>query len=125
LGKAYLARYYDDLKHPLTIGFFIGQILCELDYAVNIMEQILNVKDGNGNEIPSPYKRAAMEKNPDLITNNFIFQKISKKDFMEKPHQGFAIHIDPINGYKELEAKGLNISNKYDGLIADIKFKFE
>lgn len=125
LGKAYDARYFDDLKSPLTIGFFIGQVLCELDFAVDIMERVLNAKDGNGKEISSPYKRAALKGDQDLIYNNFIFLKISKKDFMEKIDQGFAVYIDPINGYKEIEAEGLNICNKYDGQIADINFNFK
>jgi hypothetical protein len=125
LGKAYTARYYDDLKQPLTIGFFVGQLLCELDFAVNIMEQIMTVKNTKGEIINSSYQRAASVQDQDLIFNNYIFQGLTKKAFMELPHQGFAVHIDSVNGFNEIQVDGRNISNTYEGTIADISIKFQ
>jgi len=124
LGKGYRARYYDNLTQPLMIGFFIGQFIGELDYAVNILDQIMTVSDENGNVITSPYRRAVNEKKPDLLENNYIFEGVSKKEFMERPAQGFGVYIDPVKGFNELEISGKDIKNSYDGMIAYIDVNF-
>lgn len=124
LGKAYQARYYDNLASPLMIGFFINQVICEMDFTVNFLEQIMTMKDGNGNIIKSSYKRNVENGNVDLLDNNYLFLNISKKDFMEQPDNGYGVFIDSINGFREIELNGKNIINKYDGLIKDITLDF-
>ncbi|MDB5200245.1 MAG: hypothetical protein JWO92_2208 [Chitinophagaceae bacterium] len=127
LGKAYETRYYDDLKSPITIGFFVNQFLCELDYSVNFFENVLyeNIVDENGNKVPTLYKRYASETNPELVLNNYLFAGISKKECMEQPDYGYCIYINPDkwNGNILTEAHG--VKNEYDGRMTLITINFK
>jgi hypothetical protein len=44
LGKAYQARYYDNLTAPIMISFFKNQLIGELDYTVNFIEKYSDFK---------------------------------------------------------------------------------
>jgi hypothetical protein len=125
LAKAYKARYYDNLSSPLMIGFFVNQVLCELDFIVNFFDNLIKLTDSKGEAIKSAYKRASENKAVDLITNNYLFLEISKKEFMERPDKGFGVYIDSINGFKEFEIEGTGVKNQYNGTIAEINLKFE
>ncbi|MGF7074732.1 hypothetical protein [Mucilaginibacter sp. R-33] len=125
LGKIYQARYYDNLASPLMISFFINQVICEMDFTVNFMEQIMTMTDGNGNIVKSAYKRNVEKKNADLLDNNYLFLNISKKEFMEQPDNGYGVFIDNINGFKEFEVIGKDIKNQYNGFINDITLNFK
>lgn len=95
LGKAYKFRYYDNIKEPDTIGFFVNQFLGELDHTVYKLEQLFIVKKQNGSDWQSPYKKAINKKDQRLFENNFILNRIDKKEFMEEETDGFALFFDP------------------------------
>lgn len=119
LGKAYQTRYYDDLKSPVTIGFFVNQFLCELDYSIDFFENVLyeNIIDEKGNKVPTLYKRYASEKKAELILNNYLFMGISKKECMEQVDNGFCIYINPDRWNGNILTEGHGIKNSYDGRI--------
>ena len=125
LGKAYQARYYDNLTQPITISFFINQLLGELDFTINFIENLITLKTPNGEPFKTPYKRAIDENVLDLYFNNYILQKIPKKEFMEAVDNGFAVYIDYNNNIKEFEVQGTNIRNRYDGTIWEINLEFK
>jgi HEPN domain-containing protein len=126
LGKAYRARYYDDIKEPITIGFFVNQFLCELDYSIAFFENILykDILDDKGNQVLTFYKRDVAAKNPDLISNNYLFSEMTKKDFMEQPDNGFCIYINPNRWNGNILVEGQNVKNTYDGRITLININF-
>ena len=42
LSKAYKIRYYDNLSTPITISFFVNQLIGELDYSlIEVLRSIL------------------------------------------------------------------------------------
>ncbi len=124
LGNAYKSRYYDNLKEPITISFFVNQVIGELDNIISFIENfvIISIKDKDGEIYKTPYKRAIDEKNEDLFKNNYLFNGLTKKEHMEKPDKGYGIYIDPLDPVGEIEAFGENIVNKYDGEICIINF---
>jgi len=126
LGKAYKARYYDNLEEPITIGFFVNQLIGELDTFVSFIENfvIKEIKDQNGNIIKTPYKRAYGAKNEHLVKNNYLFEGITKKEYMERPDDGYAIYVDPNQPFEEYVALGKGIINKYNGSLTEINFNF-
>lgn len=126
LSNAYKARYYDNLQEPLTIGFFVNQLIGELDSFVSFIENfvITEIKDLNGNIVKTPYKRAYEEKNEQLIKNNYLFEGITKKEYMERPDDGYAIYVDPNQPFEEYVALGKGIVNEYNGSLTEIKFNF-
>lgn len=127
LGKAYRTRYYDDIKAPLTIGFFVNQFLCELDYSIDFFENTLyeNIIDEKGNRVETLYKKYASEKNNTLVLNNYLFNGLSKKECMEKPDQGYCIYINPDNWNGNILIESQGVKNKYEGKITLITVDFK
>jgi len=126
LGQMYSIRYYDDIKVPVTIGFFKGQFLGELDSIVHYFETkvITGLKDAKGDEIKTPYRRDADSKDEKLTLNNYLFNGLTKKQHMEKPDHGFAVAIRPDSlALGELRVSSAPISNSYDGRMAGIDIK--
>ena len=118
LEKAYKIRYYDKLKEPIRIGFFLNQFIGELDSIIHFLE----TTDTPG----LLYKQAIQNKDPNLYQNNFILNKQDKKDFMERPDTAFAILIE-IGSSTQRESKivGRDIVNKYEGRLAIFTDPFE
>lgn len=128
LGKVYEIRYYDDIKSPVTIGFFIDQFIGELDFVINMFETLVitDIKDGKGNVLKTPYHHAVESKDKNLFENNYLFSGITKKEHMEKLDNGFGMYIHPNSlAHGEIAITGKGIINKYDGLIWEIKVNFE
>ena len=115
LEKAYKIRYYDTLKKPIFIGFFLNQFIGELDYTIDSLEKRTNIN--------LLYTRAIRDKEPHLFKNNYILKKQSKKDFMEKPDFAFSIHIKIDSSVQTIETVmgKSGIRNKYDGCITEFK----
>ncbi len=111
LVKVYKIRYYDSIKEPILIGFYLNQFIGTLDETIHSLEKLVEDK--------TPYKRAAENKDSHLYENNFILKKKNKKAFMEKPDIGFSVRIN-IGAFVHGETiiKGENISNKYEGSMA-------
>ena len=124
LGKAYQARYYDNLNAPIMISFFKNQLIGELDYTVSFIEKIVTLKGDQGIELKTPYQFAVAGKEPDLFENNYVLNGILKRDFMEMPDEGFGYYIDVQKKYTALEVEGKNVVNVYHGKIAEINLKF-
>lgn len=124
LGKAYQARYYDNLNTPIMISFFKNQLVGELDYTVDFIEKIVTLKGENGQLLQTPYKWAIAGKESDLFENNHVLNGIPKKEFMEMPDEGFGYYIDINKKYMAIEVEGKNIVNVYSGRIAEINLKF-
>jgi hypothetical protein len=125
LGKAYQARYYDNLSQPITISFFVNQVLGELDFTINFIESLVTKKNTSGELFKTSYRRAVEENNADLYYKNYVLQRIPKKEFMEAVDNGFAVYIDCNNTMKEIEVEGTNIRNTYDGNIGEINIEFK
>lgn len=126
LAKAYRVRYYDDLNATVTIGFFVNQFLCELDYVIHFFETVLypNIEDEAGNQILTHYKHDAKLQTTYLVENNYLFMGITKKEFMEKPGYCFCIYINPFSFTGDILTRSKEISNTYDGRITLIKIEF-
>lgn len=125
LGKAYQARYYDNLSAPITISFFYNQLIGELDYTIDFIEKMVFLKNADGSALKSPYQRAFEDHNADLYHNNYLLNGIVKKDFMESTDTGFAVYIDSNNIHQELVIKGTDIKNPYTGTISEIIVEFK
>jgi HEPN domain-containing protein len=111
LVKIYKIRYYDNIKEPILIGFYLNQFIGTLDETIHSLEKLVEDK--------TPYKRAVENKDPHLYKNNFILNKKDRKEFMEKPDTGFAVRINiGLFAQSETIVKGKNISNKYEGCMS-------
>jgi HEPN domain-containing protein len=108
LRKAYLFRYYDNIKQPTTLGFFVNQFLGELDWTVYTIETLLIMHDGKGNPIDTRYKREVKEQQPQIFENNFVLNKIKKKDFMVRESNGFGLYYNPTT----MESYTINTKEK-------------
>lgn len=111
LEKAYKIRYYDRLKEPVEIGFFLNQFIGELDSTIHSLET---------SDMPGLlYSKAIRNEDPNLYHNNFILNKQDKKDFMEKPDTAFTIHIETGSSFhRENYVVGRDVINKYEGRMA-------
>lgn len=65
--KVYKIRYYDNLKEPILIGFYLNQFIGTLDDTIHSLEQLIQDK--------TPYKRAVENNDPNLYKNNFVLNK--------------------------------------------------
>jgi hypothetical protein len=118
LVNAYKIRYYDKLKEPIRIGLFLNQFIGELDETVHRFETSFN--------LPSPYKRAARDKDPKLYENNFVLNKEDKKKFMEQPDLAFSIYINVgPSSHHENTVTGKDIQIEYNGHLTEFKDPFE
>lgn len=123
LGKVYGIRYYDDVKTPVSFGFFINQFIGELDYVVHLMETVVitGIKNARGENMQTPYQRDVVERKPELYDGNYTLLGISKIEYMEQEDTGFAVYIAPDSlAHGELRVIGERIKNAYKGLMADI-----
>jgi HEPN domain-containing protein len=77
LEQIYKIRYYDRLKKPISIGFYLNQFIGELDNTIYLLETSLN-REASNNSI-TPYKRALKNKDTHLLKNNFVLNKQDKK----------------------------------------------
>ena len=127
LGKAYKIRYYHDNEETITIGFFLHQFLCELDYTIHFFENVVytGIKDGNDNEVLTFYKKYVHERNPNLTFNNYLFEGLSKNEFMERPGYGYCIYFNPKRWDGNILVEGHNVKNSYDGRITLINMNFK
>jgi hypothetical protein len=119
LGKAYSIRYYDDLKGPVSFGFFVNQFIGELDFSVHLIDSLFTFNEQN----KSAYQLAAHQRNEHLLHNNYIFQGITKKEHMEMPDNGFGVYIDASFPHGEVHATAKGIRNEYDGRIYIVNVK--
>jgi hypothetical protein len=118
LENAFKIRYYDRIKKPIFMGFFINQLIGELDYTIDFIERFI-ANTQNGGESMSAYNRAIRNNDSNLYENNFILSKENKKDFMEKPDVGFSIHLQIGSIVQEEKiVKGGSTRNKYEGQIS-------
>lgn len=118
LEKAFKIRYYDRLKEPVRIGFFLNQFIGELDDVVHQLETSIALQ--------TPYKRAIAANDPHLYENNFILNKLDKKEFMERPDTAFSVHIQiASSSHREDTVVGKDIINKYEGRLSIFKNPFE
>lgn len=118
LGNAFKIRYYDNIKQPVFIGFYINQFIGELDYTIDFLENFI-AKTENDGVLISAYNQAIKNNDSHLYENNFVLNKENKKDFMEKPDIGFSINIR-IGSLVQDEKiiKGGSTKNKYEGRIS-------
>ena len=118
LENAFKIRYYDRIKQPVFMGFYINQFIGELDYTIDFLENFI-AKTENGGVTFSAYKQAIKNNDSNLFENNFVLNKENKKDFMEKPDVGFSINIRIDSVIQEEEiVKGGSTKNKYEGQIS-------
>ena len=117
LSVAYKIRYYDNVKGELSFGFFINQVLAELDYTIDYLDSSIKIiGKTDGNDI-SPYKEAIRNKDEILFKNNYLLNKIEKKVFMERPSKVCNLYIDKEGRAFDLHLENLKIK-KYEGKIA-------
>ncbi|MCX6318489.1 MAG: hypothetical protein NTW29_14450 [Bacteroidetes bacterium] len=111
IQDAYKIRYYDNLKKPIKIGFFLNQLIGELDNTIHNIE----LSEVSG----LLYKQAIKEKNSHLYNNNFILNKQDKKAYMESPDTAIYIYIQIGTSLQnEKKVVGYNVVNKYEGRLA-------
>lgn len=94
LSQAYKFRYYDNIKGSDSFGFFVNQLLGELDFSIDLIESLMTFNDDNG-IIHTAYKRAVVEQNENLLLNNYVLNKIEKIDFMQQKSQAYGLYFDP------------------------------
>ena len=114
LVNAFKIRYYDKLKRPIIIGFYVNQFIGELDDTIDIIETYVLKTVSE-----TPFRRAIKSKDPHLYYNNFKLNNQDKKEFMEQPDDGFSIYVRSgtvVNEEKIVTTK--NFVNKYERQIA-------
>jgi len=121
LGKSYKYRYYDDVETPESIGFILNQFLGELDYTVAYMESAFILTNDKGERVESAYQKAIKNEDPAIVTNNYILQKIPKKEFMNRVSDAYAVYIDPVVVGYEVSVTGTNITPFYEDKINLVK----
>lgn len=116
LGKAYKYRYYDyeTVKQPDHFSFLINQFLCELDYTVGLIEKSISFKVDD-KIAETHYQKAIKEKNPHLFLNNYLLNKIPKKEFMERESKLLGIYVDPSFLGVEISITAIVPNPKYNG----------
>lgn len=118
LENAFKIRYYDKLKKPIFMGFYINQFIGELDYTIDFLEKFITTTQSGGQSL-TLYSKAVKNSDAHLYQNNFILKKENKKDFMEKPDVGFSIYIRVgCVVHEEKVVKGGSTRNNYDGRIS-------
>lgn len=118
LENAFKIRYYDNIEHPIFMGFYINQFIGELDYIIDFLENLI-AKTENGGVSNSAYNQAIKNNDSLLYENNFVLNKEKKKVFMEKSDVGFSIYIRIGSVVQEEKiVKGGSTKNKYEGGIS-------
>jgi HEPN domain-containing protein len=117
LENAYKIRYYDTLKKAIKIGFYLNQFIGELDSTINYLEKCT----GPG----LLYQTGVRNKEANLFQNNFILNKLDKKDFMEQPQTAFYILIQPNSMTQETKVVGRDIVKEYEGKLSIFTNPFE
>ena len=118
LEKAFQIRYYDKLKGPIKISFFLNQFIGELDSTIHFLETY---------DTPGLlYRGAIRNEDPHLFQNNYILNKQDKKEFMERPDTAFSIYIETgSSSHRENHVVGRDVVNKYEGRLAIFTDPFE
>lgn len=103
LGKAYDYRYWDYKTEIEYIGFPILQVLGELDFTINLFESTLETFDKeSGQVIDNWYWQAYNEKQKILTENNYLFQDLSKDEFMAQSMCIYSLRINPQKPNEQL-----------------------
>ena len=125
LGDAYALRYYDKVQGSISFGFFVNQLLAELDFTINLIDQRLSGKSEiTGEIVLSPYQIAVNNQDEIIYQNNYILNNIDKKDFMERVSKNYNLHIENNGHEHEIIGDGLRVE-EYKGKmirLLDIKF---
>jgi len=121
LGKIYKYRYLDVLEGRITIGFLTNQFLGELDYTVEKIDRLIQISSSDGTSLDSAYRRALKAKLPVLFQNNYLLNRIDKNEFMNRPSNGYALHLDPAIAGSTAIIHGTNLQPVYEGKMNLIK----
>jgi len=113
LSNVYKLRYFDNVQQGkgVSYGFFVNQIICEMDYIINLIEYSIEMKTSSGKDLKSNYKKDFEEGNLLVCDRNYLAEKIDKKEFMEKGSFIYIIrvmddgHIMEMNSTRELYTK--------------------
>lgn len=118
LQDAFRVRYYDKINEPIFMGFYINQLIGELDYTIDFIERFIANSQNDGKSM-SKYFDAIRNNDPHLYENNYILGEENKKEFMEKIDTGFSIYIHTGSEFHEEKiVKGGSTQNEYDGTIS-------
>ncbi|MBL1457346.1 MAG: hypothetical protein COA34_005690 [Methylophaga sp.] len=123
LSRVYELRYYDHIKGEKSVGFYKWQVLAELDFMVNLIESSISIKNGI-KDIKTMYFEHVDTSNTNLVRENYIYNNIEKKDFMERKGPAcILLFDDKISncGGSELITEIRDSSVKYTGQICLIK----
>ena len=129
LSKAYKYRYYDEntVTKPDTVGFLVNQFLGSMDFTIFKLDSLLIITkethEGEASTQDSQLKRAAKIGLSDLWLNNYVLNKIDKKEFMDRKSQAFGLHISPLHFGEEFEISGTDVIGEYDGRIWTVTLK--
>ena len=115
LSDAYKLRYYDNLNGSLSFGFLSNQLLAELDFTIDLIDSRLSLKSElMGEVVLTPYQIAVNNNDEKVYFNNYVLNKIDKKEFMERKSKSYTLHIEK-NGFEfEITGDGLKVQ-EYDG----------
>ncbi len=121
LSNAYKLRYFDKINDIDNFGFFTQQVLGELDYMVNLLENFIELKNPSDELIKTDYQILMTKKDHPIHINNYISLGLSKKEFMEMPSKGFGIKI--MEDGRILEMYMNEVISNYNGQINTLKIE--
>lgn len=113
LTDSYSLRYLDSNKNKVnSFSFCVSQVICELDYVVNIIEHSI-MESG---KVSSRYEKALSDISHILHVQNYISSKQAKDFWMSQSSPIYAIKI--INSsVVQLSGSVVVPGKKYDGNI--------
>lgn len=102
LNKAYNLRYLDEVKKNFNLVIADREFLAELDFTVAAIQKGLRVsRDGKPAKLE--YDQAIQERDPRLLTSNFLFDNVEKQSFVSKePQVVYEIRKCPVGGLREV-----------------------
>jgi len=82
LIRCYKLRYIDDVPDNFSIVLMQYPLLAELDYIISKIEEKINIFQ-DGKKLELGYRQNWKNKNPEFVTNNYIYLGVSKNKFIE------------------------------------------
>jgi len=98
LIKCYTLRYLDDAPNKFSVVFIQYPLLAELDYSVSKIEKKFHIYQ-DSKKLDLDYRQTWNNKDPEFTANNYIYNGMSKVNFIEtNESKVHCLRLDPNFG---------------------------
>lgn len=102
IDKSYNLRYIESAPAGFKIDLSKRNILANLDYTISLLYDKMKVQNENGEHNKSKYQIDLESKREELITDNYLYNNLTKEEYLKGFDLGYQINITADKSFVEI-----------------------